>query len=133
MIYAMFAMVLLTMAVAVLTVKARIASVKTGEVPARYYLLMRGDEAPEWVVRTGRNFNNQFELPLLFYVACALFLLLQIDSSVAVIAAWFFAVCRYLHAYIHLTSNHLRQRMYSFGASMLAVMVLWVDLVVRYS
>jgi len=124
-------MVLLTCIVGFITVKARFASVKKGEIKAKYFKLMAGQEVPEFITTSTRNFNNQFEIPMLFYVVCTLYISLNIDSLFAVILAWLFVVFRFVHTYIHLTYNHVMHRMLVFVAAFLCVIVLWVNLLLQ--
>lgn len=130
MIYPMAAMVLLTFIVGCLAVKTRFASVKSGQVKARYYKLMQGQSVPEMVTKTTRCFNNMFEIPLLFYVAATLHISLGIDSMSGIICAWLFVAFRYLHAFVHLTYNHILHRMLMFWGAFLAAMALWINLLV---
>ncbi|WP_368389606.1 MAPEG family protein [Thalassotalea sp. 1_MG-2023] len=74
MLYPMFLMVLLTFIVGCFAVKARFSSVKSGNISARYFKLMDGNNIPEVVTITSRNFNNQFEIPTLFYVVSTLYI-----------------------------------------------------------
>lgn len=124
-------MVVLTFIVGCITVKARFSSVKRGNVSAKYYKLMDGAEVPEIITKTTRNFNNQFEIPVLFYIACTLYICLDIDSAFAVLFAWLFVAFRFIHSYIHLTYNHILHRMLTFWFSFICVLVLWVNLVVE--
>jgi hypothetical protein len=128
-IYPMFSMVLLTFIIGFIAVKTRFSSVKNGSVSAKYYRLMQGEEVPEIVTKTTRCFNNQFEIPMLFYVVCTLYLSLGIESFVAVIFAWLFVALRSVHAYIHLTYNHIIHRMSVFWSAFLTVIALWVNLI----
>lgn len=124
-------MVLLTVIVGVIAVVVRFASVKNGDVSFRYYKLMEGKNVPEIVTKTTRNFNNQFEIPVLFYVVCTLYLSFGIENVLALIFAWLFVSFRFVHSYIHLTSNHILHRMLVFWASFICVVVLWVNLLVQ--
>lgn len=63
---------LLTLAVGLLTVKAHFISIKNGDVKAKYYRLIDSQDVPDVMTKTTRNFNNQFEVPTLFYVVCTL-------------------------------------------------------------
>ena len=128
MIWPMFFMVVLTAIVGVITVRARILSVMNKEVKARYYKLMQGQEVPEFITKTGRNFNNQFEVPLLFYTAAILHLVLQTNSQFALVCAWAFVVSRYFHSFIHITYNHVLHRMLMFFAGFVFVLLQWIDL-----
>ena len=129
MLYPMVAMVLLTFIVGAIAVKVRFASVKGGEVSAKYYKLMNGEDVPEIVTKTTRCFNNQFEIPVLFYVACTLYISLDIESLAGVILAWLFFALRCIHAYIHLTYNHIIHRMSVFWLAFVSVIILWLNLV----
>jgi hypothetical protein len=128
MIQAMAAMVLLTIIVALITVITRMKSVKAGDVRARYYKLMQGQEVPEIVIKTGRCFNNQFEVPVLFYAVAILHVVLNVQHDIAVYLAWGFVVFRYAHALIHLSYNHVLHRMLAFFVALLCVVALWVHL-----
>lgn len=130
MLFAMFAMVVLTLLVGLFTLSSRMKSVKAGEVKARYYKLMQGQELPEYVAKTGRNFNNQFEVPVLFYAAAILHIVMQAESGLGLILAWVFVVLRYVHAFIHITYNHILHRMLVFFASFFVVVAMWGNLLV---
>ena len=95
--YPMSMMVLLTFIIGVLTVKVRFASVRNREVSPKFYKLMQGQEVPEIVTKTTRCFNNMFETPVLFYVACSLYFASDIESVVGIIFAWLFVALRYIH------------------------------------
>lgn len=129
MIYAMFSVSMLTILVGLIAVKARIASVKNGQLPASYFKLMQGQEVPEIVTKTTRCFNNLFEIPVLFYSVCTLYIVLGIEGTVALVIAWLFVIVRCAQAYIHISYNHVRHRLLMFGISVLCVFLLWVNLV----
>ena len=129
--YPMFLMVLLTFTIGFFTVKARFASVKNGDVKAKYYRLMDGQKVPDIITKTTRNFNNQFEVPTLFYVVCSLYISFGIESFFALIFAWLFVLLRIVHSYIHITYNHVIHRLITFFTSSICVIVLWVNLLVQ--
>jgi hypothetical protein len=123
-------MVLLTVIVGLITIKTRFVSVQKGSVKAKYYRLMAGQDVPENITKTTRNFNNQFEIPVLFYVICTLYISLNIDSLVAIVLAWLFVFFRYLHSYIHLTYNHILHRLTAFILAFLCVIAMWINLLI---
>ncbi|TGD76012.1 hypothetical protein E4634_00205 [Mangrovimicrobium sediminis] len=131
MLYPMFAMIVLTFGIGMFAVKVRFASVKTGEVNAKYYKLMDGASVPELVTKTTRCFNNQFEIPVLFYTVCTLYIALGAEDRVGLVSAWLFVFFRYIHAFVHLTYNHILHRMSVFWVAFICVMVLWVNLLVQ--
>jgi hypothetical protein len=87
-----------------------------------------------WTQRTqqvSNSFNNQFELPVLFYLLTVLAVVTRHADLVFVVLAWVFVLTRLGHAYIHTTSNRVMRRgaVYSIGAMVLIVM--WAIFVVR--
>jgi len=129
MIYPMFSMVLLTFIVGLIAFFTRVKSVKSESVDPKAYKLMDADNYPEAVIKTTRNFNNQFEVPLIFYVGCLSYLVLNISSSLALGLAWFFVILRVIHSCIHITYNHLLHRIAVFWSSFFVVFVLWLVLI----
>lgn len=124
-------MVLLTFIVGLVAARARFAGVRSGEVKYKYFKLMQGQEVPERVTVTTRCFNNMFEVPVLFYVACTLCISLGVEGLPGLVLAWLFVALRYLQALIHLTSNHFLHRMVVFWTAFLCVVLLWLNLVLR--
>lgn len=130
MIIAMSAMVFLTMIVGLITLTTRIRSARTGAVNPAYFKLMQG-EAPEAVLRTSRAFANQFEIPVLFYLVTTLSLFLMPNNALNFYLAWLFVFSRYVHAWIHLTYNHVIHRLLAFLTGFICVMVMWVNLLMH--
>ena len=130
MLYPMFAMIVLTSIVGVMVLSVRVKSVKAGQVRLRSLKLMENEGWPELVQKTTNNFSNQFEIPMLFYVAGVAYLALGIDSLVGLVAAWCFVVFRVIHAYIHITYNHILHRLTAFWLAFMAVLVMWINLLV---
>jgi len=126
--YPMFMMVLLTFVVGLVAARARFVGVRSGEVKYKYFKLMQGQEVPERVTVTTRCFNNMFEVPVLFYVACALYISLGVEGLPGLVFAWLFVALRYAQAFVHLTSNHFLHRMLAFWTSFICAMLLWMNL-----
>jgi hypothetical protein len=131
MLYAMFAMVILTTSVGVIAVTSRVQGVRNKQIPIKAFRTMQG-ELPDFVLRTTRNYNNQFELPVLFYVACTLYLALGIHSTFALATAWLFVFSRVIHAIVHLTYNNILHRMCVFWIGVILALALWVNLVIQH-
>lgn len=89
----------------------------------------RGEEARESYL-VNRNIANQFELPVLFHIACLLLYITDADNIVTIVLAWLFVLSRYAHSYVHVTSNRLRQRGALFGIGFVLVVCLWVWLAI---
>lgn len=87
-----------------------------------------------WPTRStqiGNAFQNQFELPLLFYLVVALALFTGTGGWPFVPLAWGFVVARLAHAAIHTTSNVVSIRFYAYLAGALILIAMWVLLAVR--
>lgn len=78
------------------------------------------------VVLTSNALANQFQLPVIFYVLC--FILLHLNSVTMLVLAlsWVFAVSRWLHAIVHVTSNAIPWRLSSFLVGVITLIILFV-------
>jgi hypothetical protein len=124
-------MVLLILLVGICAIRTRVASVKSGAVSIKDFQLTKKEDLPDRVIQTTRCFNNLFEIPVIFYVACTLYISLQIESTAAIILAWLFVVFRYIHAYIMLGSNNVIHRMWAFWIAFICVLGLWGILLIK--
>jgi len=126
MLYPVFAQVALTFFLLIRTGRARVTAVAGGEVKVADIAL--GQPAwPDRVTQLGRCYQNQFELPVLFYVFVVIYLQFIRQAHVEFLAlAWAFVALRYAHAYVHTTSNHLRTRFNLFASGFFVLMVMWV-------
>jgi hypothetical protein len=76
--------------------------------------------------RTSDNFQNLFELPVVFYILCLVIYAGGFGDAIYVILAWLFAVSRIAHSVIHLFYNNVLHRLaaYIAGGAALFAMVL---------
>jgi hypothetical protein len=74
------------------------------------------------------NLKNLFELPILFYLAILLALILMIQDQFLVQLAWGYVALRYIHSLIHCSYNRVMHRFIAYAASCLILMVMWVRL-----
>lgn len=129
MIYPMFSMILLTIIIGFIAIKERFKSVQNGSLNIEYFKLMQGQKVPASVIKTTRCFNNQFELPTLFYAGCLLAINTNKVSFISLLVAWLFVITRTGQAYIHITHNTVRHRMFAFALSAVLLISLWCYLV----
>ena len=105
-------------------------------------LLTRGEVRPEaislrqpnWPPRAlqiGYSFQNQFELPMLFYVLTILAIISKHADFLFVVMAWIFVLTRLAHAYVHCTNNNLRARGSFFGIGALVLAIMWLIFMIR--
>lgn len=74
------------------------------------------------------NYHNQFESPVLFYVAILLTLMLLVQDYILVTLAWTYVGLRYVHAFIHITYNRVLHRFAVFLFGSLVLFALWIRL-----
>jgi len=75
---------------------------------------------PAGTRKLNNNYNNQFELPVLFYA-----MLVKVDF-VQVTLAWVFVASRILHSILHTGSNIVMQRGGAFLIGFAAVGLMWL-------
>ncbi len=86
---------------------------------------------PETSATAIRSLNNQFELPILFYICCLTLFVLGAVSTLAIALAWAFVISRIAHAFVHVTSNRLKHRRPLFVVGFLIAAAMWVLVLVR--
>jgi hypothetical protein len=86
---------------------------------------------PERVTKIGNCFNNQFELPLLFYALIAIGLPLRRIDLVLVLLSWVFVVARFAHAGVFVSSNDLGRRSSAWLAGALVLLAMWLYFALR--
>ena len=126
----LFVQVLLTFAVGFWLAGVRTPALRRGEVrPAD--IALREPNWPKHALQIGNSYQNQFELPVLFYVLTILAVMTRHADLVFVLLSWVFVVTRVLHALVHVTSNDLRQRGALFGVGALVIAIMWLVFIVR--
>ncbi len=124
--YPIFPMLALTVYVLFRTFFMRLAAVKSGEISYKYYRLYNEGEEPAACLKNSRHLNNLLEIPPLFYISCILIYITGINSLTLVICAWLFVLTRFIHSYVHLGANNVRNRYRSYAASICVLIVIWV-------
>ena len=108
----------------------RTSALNAGEIEPRNVAL-REPNWPQRMTQVANAFQNQLELPVLFYVLTILSLMTRHADLLFVLLAWVFVVCRVVHAYIHVTSNDIRRRGLAFGVSALVLTIMWAIFMIR--
>ncbi|MFC1796355.1 MAPEG family protein [Pseudomonadota bacterium] len=78
--------------------------------------------------RQADNLKNLFELPVLFYVAALLSMVLMIQDPFLVQLAWGYVALRYVHSFVHCTYNRVMHRFMAYAASCIVLMFIWARL-----
>ncbi len=128
---AVFAQVVLTLAVLVVLGKRRSTFLRHTGKGIQELALAEDKDWDEPCIRARKNFQSQFELPVLFYVVCLFaYALRQVDLLFLVLASVFVA-SRIGHTVIHVTSNIVARRATCWFLGLFAVVGMWVVLIVR--
>jgi hypothetical protein len=99
---------------------ARKAAVERGETQLSGFVLGR-DEPPD-VARITRNLANQFELPVLFYVAILVIMSADAAGPCDDAMAWLFVAGRVAHTVVQTTTNDVALRGKVFVINFLGVL-----------
>ena len=86
---------------------------------------------PQRTQQIANSFDNQFQLPILFYVLTILSIITRHADLIFVILAWIFVLSRIAHAYVHTTSNRVLVRGGIYGAGAFALAIAWLIFIVR--
>jgi hypothetical protein len=126
----LFVQVALTFGLGFWMATLRFSSVRSGAA-RRHDVALREPNWPPRVLQIQNAYQNQLELPVLFYVLIVLTIATRHADLLFVVLAWVFVVLRIVHAYVHVTGNHMARRGMVFlaGAAVLAVM--WVIFAIR--
>ena len=125
-----FVQVALTFVLLMRLGSARLRALSAGNTKVRDIALGENNW-PADVTQVGNCFNNQFQLPLLFYVLVVLALFLRKADLLFVVMSWIFVVSRIVHAGVHITSNNVSQRFAAYTVGMAVLLLMWAIFTVR--
>jgi hypothetical protein len=108
----------------------RVAALQAGEIRPGD-IALREPNWPPRMTQIANAFQNQLEVPLLFYVLTILAWITRHADLVFVVLAWVFVASRLVHAYIHVTSNDVRRRGPAFGVGALVLTIMWAIFMIR--
>ncbi|MEH8021191.1 MAPEG family protein [Rheinheimera metallidurans] len=117
-----FVQVLLTSVVMILMGRRRIRAAKNKEISIAAFKTMNLTGANEQVIATSRNFDNQFQMPMLYLFSVLFTLQLGLADTAYVALGAAFVFLRVLHTFIHIGTNNVRLR---FNVFLLGCAVLW--------
>jgi len=126
----LFVLVLMTFVIGFLLAGLRGPALTRGEVRPEQVSLRQPNWPPR-ALQVGYSFQNQFELPLLFYVLTILAIIAKHADFLFVVMAWIFVLTRLAHSFVHCTSNNLRARGAFFGIGALVLAIMWLIFLVR--
>jgi hypothetical protein len=127
--FPLFVQITLTLVVMYTMAVRRFSAIRAGAL--RGPITLREPNWPTDALQAGYNYQNQFELPVLFYVLTILSIMTRHADLLFVVLAWLFVATRVVHAYIHLTSNSLPHRGFIFIAGAILLTIMWIIFMVR--
>jgi hypothetical protein len=126
----LFVQVVLTFVLLFWMGRARVACVRRGDVHPRE-IALREPNWPKRETQISNAYQNQLELPVLFYLLTVLAWLTKHADLLFVILAWVFVLLRILHVGVHVTDNRLTRRFAVFAAGAIVLAVMWGVFVLR--
>ena len=105
--------------------RARFQAARAGRVKVKD-VAVDGTKWPEDVKKIANNYQNQFEVPVLFYAALALIVATGLADWVAVVLSWVFVASRIGHALVHIGPNIVIRRFQLFLFGFVTVVILWL-------
>lgn len=130
MILPVFAQVLLTLGVMSVMGARRRTALQTKATRMKDIALGQ-DAWPEDAMKAANNYKNLFEMPVLFFAACAFAMITKSVDVTLLALAFLFVAARIVHSTIHLGTNPVMPRAYAFFFSVLIVLAMWILIVVR--
>jgi hypothetical protein len=89
-------------------------------------IALRQSNWPQKATQLNNAFENQLELPVLFYVLVILAIFTGKASLVFVVLAWVFVATRIVHAVIHVTHNNVPRRFWWYTGGAAVLLVMWL-------
>ena len=126
-----FIQVLLTSVVMVLMGRRRIRAAKNKEISVSAFKTMNLTGANEQVIATSRNFDNQFQMPMLYLFSVLFTLQLGLADLAYVILGAFYVLLRIVHTVVHIGSNTVRLRFNVFLFSCVVLWGIWLRLIAQ--
>lgn len=108
--------------------RRRVKAVKAKEIRMSYFTTYTG-EVPEAVHVASRHFDNQFQVPVYFFIGCTAHLVIGQVNIFTLIVAWAFVASRIAHSFVHLGSNNVMYRMRTYALGWTLTFLLWGQLV----
>ncbi|MAP66229.1 MAG: hypothetical protein CMF80_00835 [Candidatus Marinimicrobia bacterium] len=110
------------------------SEIKKKNIKLSQFRLYEGD-FPDKLWSARYQFQNMFEVPILFYVLCLINMNLKNYNQIDIILAWGFVVFRVLHFFIRLKNQrnlNIRSRTLTFVLSLIFLTIGWINLLINF-
>jgi hypothetical protein len=81
---------------------------------------------PERAKQISNAYQNQYELPVLFFILVAFAMITRKADLIFVVLSWVFVISRLVHAYIHTTTNRVPRRFFAYLVGLVVLVIMWV-------
>ncbi len=115
-----------TMLVLLLIPIRRFRAIFKGQIHVDDFTLGESSKVPDFVALANRNYMSLLELPVLFYLVCTLFYLINGVNSSVVALAWAYVALRIIHSIIHVSYNKVMHRFLAFATGNVVLLTLWI-------
>ena len=129
--YPLFAMIVLTLIVGVQLLYCNSKAVLKGQVNIKSFRLF-DSEIPTNLQSISQHYKNMFELPILFYILCIMFILYNNYTNFDVIIAWGFVSFRFLHSLVRISNQNIHLRFGLFIGSFIMLIIGWISFIASY-
>ncbi len=102
----------------------RVKAVKAGIVK-RSEIDTNKNAYPEPIRNFSSNYQNQFELPVLFYAVLAFALIAGLVDTTLIALSWAFVASRLAHSFVQTGKNVIATRFKVFAVGLLFLILLW--------
>ena len=106
--------------------KQRVKAIKNKEINGSYFKSYMG-KTPEYLQVIQNHMNNQFQIPVIFFIACLFIIQQNAVTQLTVVVAIIFVISRMLHTYVHLGSNAPMKRAYSYMIGLICVGIIFLQ------
>lgn len=117
-------------ALALYMFRSRVKALKSGEVSFKYFRTYSSESPTDRLLVIGRHYDNQFQVPILFFITCLAHFCVNQANIFTVILAWAFVGSRLIHSYIHLGQNRIQKRAAAFALGWLILLAMWIQLLI---
>ncbi|WP_372651570.1 MAPEG family protein [Halobacteriovorax sp.] len=125
-------LIITTFLVLITMFSRRIKYIKSGKIKPSHFKTHDTDQKESAkTVQAQRNFANLQEAPPIFYILCLITYVTGNVNELMIGLSWAFLIFRLVHTLIHITSNKLPARMFSFALSWLVVIVMSAILIIK--
>lgn len=125
-----FVLIALTFALVIWTGIRRVSVIRGGQVRMKDVALGERNW-PEGVAKVGNAYENQLQMPVLFYLLVILALVTRRADFAFVVLSWIFVATRLIHAFLHIGRNYMPHRFYAFLAGVIVLAIMWIMFAVQ--